>query len=107
ARVCRPPPARARARHRRARLDGRLLPRRAASSGMSVGLGVIGCGSVFAGPCCGMIERLRAAGRVHVSAVYDIDDTKRRGAAVHYDVEPDLNGPDDVVMAEGVEAGLV
>ena len=48
---------------------------------MSVGLGVIGCGSVFAGPYRGMIERLRAAGRVHVSAVYDVDDAKRRGAA--------------------------
>ena len=34
---------------------------------MSLGLGVLGCGSVFAGPYRGMIERLRADGRVHVA----------------------------------------
>ena len=100
---CRRSPPRPRSRARlglargldvdRARLDGRLLPRRAAP-GMSLGLGVIGCGSVFAGPYRGMIERLRAAGRVHVSAVYDVDDAKRRGAAAHYDLEPDLHGPE-------------
>ena len=45
---------------------------------MSLGLGVIGCGSVFAGPYRAMIERLRADGRAHVAAVYDVDDAKRR-----------------------------
>ena len=39
----------------------------ARGAGVSLGLGVIGCGSVFAGPYRGMIERLRAAGRVHVA----------------------------------------
>ena len=51
---------------------------------MSLGVGVIGCGSVFAGPYRGMIERLRAAERVHVAAVYDVDARKRDGAAGHY-----------------------
>jgi predicted dehydrogenase len=74
---------------------------------MSVGLGVIGCGSVFAGPYRGMIDRLRDAGRVHVSALYDVDATKRRGAAAHYDVEPDLRGPGEVIDADGVDAVLV
>jgi predicted dehydrogenase len=74
---------------------------------MSLGLGVIGCGSVFAGPYRGMIERLRASGRVHVSAVYDIDDVKRRGAAAHYDVDPELRGPEDVVTDDDVEVVLV
>jgi predicted dehydrogenase len=74
---------------------------------MSLGLGVIGCGSVFAGPYRGMIERLRAAGRVHVGAVYDVDDGKRRGAAAHYDVEPDLPGPDAVIGHDEVDAVLV
>ena len=74
---------------------------------MSLGLGVIGCGSVFAGPYRGMIECCASAGRVHVSAVYDIDDAKRRGAAAHYDVEPDLLGPDEVVTADDVDAVLV
>jgi predicted LPLAT superfamily acyltransferase len=36
---------------------------------LSLGLGVLGCGSVFAGSHLSMIEQLRAAGRVHVSAV--------------------------------------
>jgi predicted dehydrogenase len=74
---------------------------------MSLGLGVIGCGSVFAGPYRGMIERLRAAGRVHVSAVYDVDDAKRHGAAAHYDVDPGLRGPDEVVGTDDVHVVLV
>jgi len=74
---------------------------------MSIGLGVLGCGSVFAGPYRAMIERLRADGRVHVSAVYDVDDAKRRGAATHYDVDPELHGPDAVTTADGVDAVLV
>ena len=74
---------------------------------MSFGLGVIGCGSVFAGPYRGMIERLRAVGRVHVSAVYDVDDAKRRGAAARYDVDPDLRGPDEVLGADDVHVVLV
>ena len=30
---------------------------------MSLGLGVVGCGSVFAGPYRAMIDRLRSGGR--------------------------------------------
>jgi predicted dehydrogenase len=74
---------------------------------MSLGLGVLGCGSVFAGPYRGMIERLRATGRVHVSAVYDVDDAKRRGSAAHYDVDPELRGPGDVVGGDDVDVVLV
>jgi predicted dehydrogenase len=74
---------------------------------MSLGLGVIGCGSVFAGPYRAMIERLHAAGRVHVGAVYDVDDGKRRRAAAHYDLEPDLPGPDAVIAHHEVDAVLV
>jgi predicted dehydrogenase len=74
---------------------------------MSLGLGVIGCGSVFAGPYSGMIDLLRSAGRVHVTAVYDTDDAKRRRAAAHYDVDPELGSPDAVVSADGVDVVLV
>jgi predicted dehydrogenase len=74
---------------------------------MSLGLGVIGCGSVFAGPYSGMIDLLRAAGRVHVTGVYDVDDVKRRRAAAHYDVDPELPGPDAVLSADGVDVVLV
>ncbi len=69
---------------------------------MSLGLGVIGCGSVFAGPYRAMIGRLAAAGRVRVSAVYDIDADKRHRAAAHYDVDRELRGPEDVIEAADV-----
>ena len=74
---------------------------------MSLGLGVIGCGSVFAGPYRGMISSLAAAGRVHVSAVFDVDERKRHGAAAHYDVDPELSGPEAVIAHPEVEAVLV
>jgi predicted dehydrogenase len=74
---------------------------------MSLGIGVIGCGSVFAGPYRAMIERLRADGRVHVSAVYDFDDTKRRGAAARYGVDAELDGPDAVIDSDDVGVVLV
>ena len=74
---------------------------------MSLGLGVVGCGSVFAGPYRGMIDRLRARGGVHVAAVYDVDDAKRHGAAAHYDVDPDLSGPDEVINDVDVDVVLV
>jgi predicted dehydrogenase len=74
---------------------------------LSVGLGVIGCGSAFAGPYRGMIERLRTAGQVHVSAVFDRNERKRRGAAAHYDVDPELAGPGAVIEHEGVDIVLV
>ena len=74
---------------------------------MSLGLGVIGCGSVFAGPYRGMIASLATAGRVRVSAVYDVDDRKRRGAAAHYGVDPELEGPGAVIAHPDVDAVLV
>jgi predicted dehydrogenase len=74
---------------------------------MSIGIGVIGCGSVFAGPYRAMIETLRAAGRVHVAAVYDLDDRKREGAADFYGVDPRLGSPEDVTGHPEVDAVLV
>lgn len=74
---------------------------------MSLGIGVLGCGSVFAGPYAGMIERLRARGRVHVSAVYDVDEQKRHGAARRYGVSPDLPSPESVICADDVDIVLV
>jgi len=74
---------------------------------VSIGLGVIGCGSVFSGPYRGMIERLRAAGRVHVSAAFDIDEGKRRGAAAHYGLDPDLPEPAAVIERDDVDVVLV
>ena len=74
---------------------------------MSLGLGVIGCGSVFAGPYAAIIERLHAGGRVHVSAVFDVDERKRHGAAERYAVDPTLAGPAAVIGHDGVDIVLV
>ena len=54
-----------------------------------------------------MIERLRAADRVHVAAVYDVDERKRHGAAGFYDLEPDLAGPEAVIGHDDVDVVLV
>ena len=74
---------------------------------MSLGIGVLGCGSVFAGPYVGMIERLRARDRVHVSAVYDVDAKKRHGAADRFDVAPDLSAAESLIGADDVDIVLV
>ena len=60
---------------------------------MTLGIGVIGCGSVFAGPYAATIDDLSARGRVQVAAVYDVDDRKRGDAAARYSVDPGLRGP--------------
>jgi predicted dehydrogenase len=57
---------------------------------VSLGLGVVGCGSVFWTPYMSLIERLQGQGRVHVAAVYDADPEKRRAAAERLDLAPDL-----------------
>jgi predicted dehydrogenase len=44
---------------------------------------------------------------VHVSAVHDVDDARRRGAAAAYDVTPELAGPDAVIGADDVDVVLV
>jgi len=74
---------------------------------MSVRIGVIGCGSVFWTPYMGLIERLRAQGRVVVTAVYDADPGKHRAAAARLDLAPDL--PDDLSVCHhpDVDAVLV
>jgi len=74
---------------------------------MSLGIGILGCGSVFAGPYVGMIERLRARGSVHVNAVYDIDARKRHGAAGRFDVAPDLPDAASLIGADDTDIVLV
>jgi predicted dehydrogenase len=48
---------------------------------VTVGLGVVGCGSVFWTPYMSLIERLQTQGRVRVTAVLDADPEKRAAAA--------------------------
>jgi predicted dehydrogenase len=52
-----------------------------------------------------MIERLR--GRVHVSAVFDVDERKRRGAAARYGVDPGVRGSDELIARDDVDVVLV
>jgi predicted dehydrogenase len=72
---------------------------------VTIGLGVIGCGSVFWTPYMREIERLRAQGRVHVAAVYDADPEKRRAAAARLDLSPDL--PDDTAVCRHPDVDVV
>jgi predicted dehydrogenase len=63
---------------------------------VSIGLGVIGCGSVFWTPYMSLIERLHAQGRVHIAAVFDADPRKRAAAATRLDLPADL--PDEAAV---------
>lgn len=74
---------------------------------MSLGLGVIGCGSVFAGPYASMIDQLARRGRAHVAAVFDVDERKRLAAAARYDLDPALADPRSVIARDDVDAILV
>ncbi len=74
---------------------------------MSLGLGVLGLGSVFAGPYAGMIDRLERHGRVHVAAVYDVDADKRHGAAARFGVDPDLPDAEALIARDDVDVVLV
>jgi predicted dehydrogenase len=72
---------------------------------VTVGLGVVGCGSVFWTPYMSLIERLRAQGRVHVAAVFDADPEKRAAAAARLELTPDL--PDDLAVCAHPDVDVV
>ena len=54
-----------------------------------------------------MIERLAAAGRARVTAVYDIDEGKRRAAGQRLGVDPGLTAPEAVIESDDVDLVLV
>ena len=60
---------------------------------MSVGVGVLGLGSVFWGPYMSLLERLGHTGEAHVEAVYDLNPDKRLAAATRLGLDPSLTGP--------------
>jgi len=72
---------------------------------VSLRLGVVGCGSVFWTPYMSLIEKLRAEGRVDVTAVYDSDPGKRRLAAERLGLRPDV--PDDVAVCRHPDVDVV
>ncbi|MDX6536359.1 MAG: hypothetical protein QOD37_700 [Gaiellales bacterium] len=73
----------------------------------AIRIGVLGLGSVFYGPYMGMLERLAASGRARVTAVYDIDEGKRRAAGARLDLDPGLAGPEAVIGSDEVDVVLV
>jgi predicted dehydrogenase len=70
-----------------------------------LGLGIVGCGSVFWTPYMSLIERLQGQGRVHAVAVYDADPDKLALAAARLDVPADL--PDDVAVCRHPDVDIV
>jgi predicted dehydrogenase len=70
-------------------------------------IGVLGLGSVFYGPYMGMIERLAAEGRARVTAVYDLDEDKRRAAGLRLGLDPGLTAPEAVIESDDVDLVLV
>jgi predicted dehydrogenase len=73
----------------------------------AIRIGVVGLGSVFYGPYMGMIERLAAAGRARVTAVYDTDEGKRRAAGQRLGVDSRLTSPEAVIESDDVDVVLV
>ncbi len=73
----------------------------------AIRIGVLGLGSVFYGPYMGMIERLAAVGRARVTAVYDVDEGKRRAAGLRLGVDPGLTSAEAVIENDDVDVVLV
>jgi predicted dehydrogenase len=74
---------------------------------VSLGLGVVGCGSVFWTPYMNLIERLRIQERVHPVAVYDVDPGKSRAAADRLGLAGDEAGDLEVCRHPDVDIVLV
>ena len=74
---------------------------------MTIGIGVLGLGSVFEGPYLSLLERLRGQGRVEVVAIYDPDPAKRARLGARLGLDPDLAAPDAVIEHGDVDVLLV
>jgi predicted dehydrogenase len=72
---------------------------------VSLGLGIVGCGSVFWTPYMSLIERLQGQARVHPAAVYDADPGKHRAAAERLDLPADLD--DDLAVCRHPDVDIV
>jgi predicted dehydrogenase len=74
---------------------------------VTVGVGVLGLGSVFFGPYRELGERLAKQGRMRFTAVFDLDPAKRRAAAGALGLDPGLASPGDVIGRDDVDLVLV
>src|SRR6476620_4442971 len=72
-----------------------------------VRLGILGLGSVYWTPCRTAIERLAAAGRVEVTAVYDPDPEKRAAADRATGAAVAVGSAEAVIEHDRVDAVLV
>src|SRR3954453_20700610 len=73
----------------------------------AIRIGVLGLGSVFYGPYMAILERLASAGRTRVTAVYDLDEGKRRAAGLRLGLDPGLTRPEAVIERDDVDVVLV
>ena len=74
---------------------------------MTMRLGVLGLGSVFWGPYASLIQRLTLDGKAELVAGYDVDADKRKATATRFDIDTDLNGPEELLERDDIDAVLV
>ena len=74
---------------------------------MTLSIGVLGLGSVFAGPYASLITRLTHEGRVRLAAGYDPDPAKRAAAEERFGLDTGFDGPADLLRREDLDIVLV
>jgi predicted dehydrogenase len=74
---------------------------------MTLNIGVLGLGSVFAGPYSSLITKLGQDGRVRLVAGYDPDPAKRRQAVDRFALDTDFTDPADLIARDDVDIVLV
>ena len=74
---------------------------------MTLNIGVLGLGSVFAGPYAALITKLTHEGRVRLAAGYDPDPAKRTAAAARFGMDVDFGSGHEVIAREDVDIVLV
>jgi predicted dehydrogenase len=74
---------------------------------VSLGIGVLGLGSVFLTPYRTLIERLAAEGRAELVAAYDIDQGKRDAVGRRTGTDVSMGGPEELIARGDVDVVLV
>ena len=74
---------------------------------MTLNIGVLGLGSVFAGPYSSLITRLAHEGHVRLVAGYDPDAVKRQAAVDCFGIDTAFATPADLVARDDLDIVLV
>jgi predicted dehydrogenase len=74
---------------------------------MTLNIGVLGLGSVFAGPYSSLITKLSSEGRVRLVAGYDPDPAKRAAAHERFGLDTELDAAADLIGRDDVDIVLV